>query len=209
MKTKKTNWKRISAAVLVTLISTMVIFYSCEKDNIQAPNQNSFDSNEVFNDEKDDNNNSICGVITHRDLIDVNNRKLGTVTISNDSRYLYINVYANKGRGLASAYLYTGSREDLPMDFRGDLEFKSFNNSVITEFLVRRHNFKVPLVGLDRNFIISLMVQASDSPDSSNPNRYIQGWANGKAFGELGLGRAFYYKKSICLDPADPIDFEQ
>lgn len=206
MKTKKTNWKRISAAVLVTLISTMVIFYSCEKENIQPTRQDAFDSKEVV---KGDNNINICGVVSQRDLLDENNRKLGTVTIYNDAKYLYVDVLASKGRGLASAYLFTGTREDLPMDFKGDLEFKSFNNSVITEYLVRGHNFKVPMVGLNRSFIISLMVQTSDSPYTSNPNKYVNGWANGKPFGELGFGRAFFYRKSICLDPADPIDFEQ
>lgn len=202
MKTKKTYWKRVTAVLLVSIISAVGVLYSCEKENIQPIRQDSIEKGGIAI------NEPICGTVITKDLYDKENKRYGTVSFHNDARFLYVKAVANRGHAFKNAYLFVGSREELPLNVRGDIQYKSFKNFTLIPDLVHEHNFQFPLAGLPRSFMVSFMTQVPHPLNDENTLRYANAWADGKMVGDQNGGRIFIYKRAICKVDI-PEEFDQ
>lgn len=211
MKTKKTLWKRISIVLALSIVTTVGILYSCEKENIApsiAPSSevpmrvNEELPRDIFGDKR------ICGTVIRKDLLLEGVGRVGNVFLFNDTKFFYVYVVANRGYGLKDAYLFNGTRADLPLTMDGDLEYKRFNNTITADEFIRSRNFKIPLAQMHAISVNALALEMKNLNPTNEASRPKIAWADGKQIGNFSLGRVFQYTKGVCLIN-DPISAEE
>lgn len=216
MKTIKTVWKQLSVVLLLFITTSVVILYSCEKENINPINS--------ANDMQTKSGKPIpydiiagktpCGPITIQYLVGEKGSKYGEVYTFNDAKNFYLYVIALKGYSLGNSYLFTGLRHELPLNADGDIDNRLFNHILHSEDFVRSRGFRVPLKQMQGISVVSLMVNVRnnfanlDSQGEIQDRDGIQAWAEGKKIGTISIGDIFTYKKGVCL-VNEPVSVDQ
>lgn len=208
MKTKTTVWKRLSLMMLLFISTSVVILYSCEKENIQPIRQDQVKTQAPLPQEIS-NQKDICGRVVISDLLNEEGKiKVGDVYAFNDTKYFYLYVIAKKGYTIKNAYFFVGTREELPLTFRGDLDFKDFNHNIYSRDFVRLRSFKIPLTEMHKLSTMSLMVQTRNNLIPNQFDNLSRSWADGKEVGSLYNGRIFSYEETLCM-VNDPISVNE
>lgn len=198
MKKNNTIWKKISMVSVFAATATFGLLLSCEKENITTPNDpdnRSAQSVEMpielypqF---------GVCGNIQKKDLVVGDRKDIGDVYVFNDTKYFYVHAIADGRHLLRNAYLFTGTREEIP-EINGDLNFDLFTHSIQALAYNSSRNFKIPVKDLKGKFLVSLMVEAKPKyAQSAGPQ--FKAWADGYKYGNRVIGRIFTYVKGVCL----------
>lgn len=206
MKAKNTIWKRISVALVLSVATTFGFLISCEKENIQPLQDNAIKS--ADEDEELFPKTDICSEIIQKDLLIGDRQKAGDVYIFNDAKYLYVHVSAGKFFLLKNAYLFVGSREELPITISGDLAFRRFNYIRLADNYSVARRFRVPLALLDGRVVVSLKVETKREFGESSIANLNEAWADGRPFGITKFGRVFSYTRVNCLTN-DPVFLDE
>lgn len=199
MKAKRTLWKRVSLLLVFSILTTLGFLISCEKENIQPLNDNPMKSMQATEEDAISEINQsydLCGEVQRKALLIDNGKQVGFVFVYNDTKYYYVQALALRGFYLKNAFLFTGMRADLPLNSKGNLDYKAFNNIKTSEDLVKTIRFKIPLSETHTNFASALMVQVNFG--NTRPIRLHKAWADGRTMGLSEFGRAFSYEKNFC-----------
>lgn len=207
MKTKKKIWISLSLGLAVSVITIVGVLYSCEKQDIQPMSSNDSvmktDSDlpiDIFD------GRDICGEIERKALVVDGMGRVGSVFVFNGTKYFYVYVSAFRNFSLRNAYLFTGTRAELPLNLDGDLEIKRFQHQIISDEASTTRVFRIPISEMHGRSVISLMVQAKN--DQGDFSRYKNAWAQGKEYGTITIGHVLTYDKRICL-VNDPVGFDE
>lgn len=199
MKAKRNLWTRISIVLVFSILTTLGFLISCEKENIQPLNDNPVKSAQSDEDaalKEINQTQDLCGEVERKALLIDNGKQVGFVFVYNDTKYYYVQALAIQGFYFKNAFLYTGTREALPLTAKGNLDFKSFNHIQESMGLVKVIRFKVPLAETHTNFVSSLMVQTNfGDSERIAPHR---AWADGRTYGVTLFGKVFSYEKNFC-----------
>jgi hypothetical protein len=184
----------------ISFIATCGLLLSCEKETIIPEQKNTNRSNEEVNmPEELERPRQICGPVKKKDLLANGRRDIGDVYIFNDTKYLYVNAIADNYNLFKNAYLYTGSKSEIPETREGDLNYQMFTHTQETLSYERRRTFKIPLSGLPGRFIVSLMVETK-AEKAQDIDYIFHSWADGHPYGVTTgeIGRIFSYLKGVC-----------
>lgn len=197
MKAKRNLWKRVSIVLVFSILTTLGFLISCEKENIQPLNNDSMRLAQADEDDavRDINQSyNLCGEVQRKSLLLDNGKQVGFVFVYNDTKYFYVQVVAMRGLYFKNAFLFTGTREELPLT-KGNLDYKAFNHIKESPGLVKTIRFKIPLEETHTDFVSSLMVQTNFGDVQSDLHK---AWADGRTYGETQFGKVFSYSKNFC-----------
>jgi|GEM_PF-2046480 len=202
MKKNKSTLFKVSMVALITLITTLGILISCEKENFSPLKQESRQQSEMpVEILQEFPTVGFCGHVVSKRILLFEKNIVGTAFIFNDRNYLYVHAIAHEGIKFHNAYLYAGMKDEVPMTSSGDPNYKGFANKIENAGLTTARTFKVPLKFLGGNFALSLMLEVKHESSDGNMMIPLHAWAEGYAIGEhLGQkGLMFAYRKGICL----------
>lgn len=210
MKTNIIIWTRIVLILIVGATATYGLLISCEKEEIQPLQQQSYKSDQKVPKELMP-LPEICGDIEHKDLRSKDRTKVGDVFIFNDRNNLYVNILALKGTLIKNVYLYTGAMDKIPLTLDMDPNFARFTYIETSENYGRFRKFIIPLSALSNRFTMSLMaetkaVRIEDDQNSETDLTPVDGekpyygraWVEGKPYGEINMGSLFNHLLDKC-----------
>ncbi|MEY3236148.1 MAG: hypothetical protein RI883_249 [Bacteroidota bacterium] len=195
MKKLNTSWKSLIVLSFFSIISTLGLFISCEKESIEPLNnlQMKTDQGNPHDHLQKEN---ICSEVLERDLLLNDNQTVGTTYIYNDPHFLYVDVYAPRDYSFKNAHLYLGELENMPTLINGDLNYKRYQYFNESSVLRKEIKFKIPLADLHKKFVVSMMVQTkSERLDEMN---FSNSWIEGDGGSTWVIGRFFQHNTVYC-----------
>lgn len=118
------------------------------------------------------------------------------VYIFKDTKNLCVHAVADDRYLLKKAYLFTGTRDEIP-EIEGDLNFELFTHTIQAIAFNSSRHFKIPLKDLRGKFLVSLMVEAKPKY-AQGAGAMFKSWADGYNYGNKEIGRIFYlYQGSL------------
>jgi hypothetical protein len=198
MKKNNKIWKKVSLMTLLAVTTTFGLLLSCEKENFTTPEnavQKAADNSKMPLDLYPP--FGVCGNIIKKDIVVGDRKDIGDVYFFNDTKFMYVHAIADERNLLKSAYLFTGTREEIP-EVNGDLNYGLFTHTIEALTFSSSRHFKIPVRDLKGKFLVSLMVEAKPKYAQGAGSVY-KGWADGYKYGVNEIGRIFTYVKGVCL----------
>jgi hypothetical protein len=206
MKRKRNKWRRFTFFSGLIILTTIAVFFSCQKEEIVPVEKN----NTVDQASTEDllPRPFYCGELVRKELLLKNETKIGNAFFYNDNDYFYVHLVANRGYSFHSAYLFTGQFNDIPLNANLNPDIGAFNYQIIADDMNTVRKFKIPLSELTGSFDVSLMVQTKNSNYTWEERKFKfeRAWCEGKLFGNTLFGRFFTYRKGACMMNAPAIE---
>jgi hypothetical protein len=198
MKRKRNKWRRFTLFSGLIILTTIAVFFSCQKEEIVPEMKN--DAVNMVASEDVIRRPFYCGELVRKDLLLKNDMKIGNAFFYNDNDYFYVQLVADRGYSFHSAFLYTGFFNDIPLNANLNPDVGAFTYQIIADDMNTVRKFKIPLTDLTGSFDVSLMVQTKKSNFSWEERKFKfeRSWCHGKLYGNTLFGRFFTYQKGAC-----------
>ena len=201
MKNKKTIIARLTILLGITILAVLGILISCEKENFSPISGNSLEKTS----QSDLTSNElpmvdICGTMMSKRLLTDQKKEVGTAFLFNDKRYFYVHAAVNADYKMKNAYLFTGEKQELPLNASGDPDFQHFQHQIVNQGFSTVRSFKIPLKELKGKFAVALILQILPKNETYTFLK-LKAWAEGQSFGVNNgkRGMFFPYEKGVCL----------
>lgn len=201
MKNTKSMIARLTVLLGITILAVLGILISCEKENFTPISENSIDKTAQTDlTSKELPLVDICGTMMSKKLLTDQKKEVGTAFLFNDKKFFYVHAAVNADYKVKNAYLYTGKKEEIPLNTAGDPDFQNFNHQIVNQGFSTVRSFKIPLEELTGKFSVALMLQILPKNETYTFLK-LKAWAQGQIFGANNgkRGMFFPYEKGVCL----------
>lgn len=179
-------------------IFAIILNFSCESDSeITNSQTQSTIENTTFT------NEIPCGTPTEVTLWAGQNFNAGTLTVSNDANFVYVNYTTVNGWELQKTHLYVGDCDLIPVTNSGNPQIGQFPFSSTHSPRVTSYTYTLPINDFNECFCVAAHAELVKVNNDGDIVQTETGWAEGDSFGGNSWAMKSTYCKQNCDDDDD------